>query len=82
MNSTSTNSLQDYFAGSKSVCLYDPKEISNLYLKSALETAHYNFSDVDIRNPNRSNVPNFGQAMRYEGILNKGDMLYLPSDWL
>ncbi len=63
--------------GSKYVCLYDPKDVPNLSLKSALETVYYNFSNIDVRNKFESH-----SIIKYEATLEKGDMLYIPQDWL
>lgn len=67
--------------GSKHVYLYNPDEVRNLYLKSALVTPHYNFSEINIDEIDHERFPLFRHATCYEGILNPGDMLFIPVHW-
>lgn len=64
------------FAGTKQVILYGPHNSKHLY--QHLFTVSCN---IDFRNPDLERYPKLLDAIGYEGTLEHGDTLFIPSKW-
>ncbi|KAI6659323.1 tRNA wybutosine-synthesizing protein 5-like [Oopsacas minuta] len=62
--------------GRKRIALFSPRDSNNLYLQKEKSPI------VDIDNPDWDKFPKFSNAIRWDCILNPGDMLYIPAPWL
>ncbi len=75
------HNLNAQIQGKKRVLLFPPQEIERYYLypySSRLD----NFSQINVADPDYVKYPLFKKTSYYEGILDKGDMLYIPPYWL
>ncbi|XP_041374822.1 tRNA wybutosine-synthesizing protein 5-like [Gigantopelta aegis] len=61
--------------GRKRVVLFSPKEVENLYIVGDKSQV------LDIDNPDLTQFPKFANVQRYEGMLNSGDILFIPALW-
>ncbi|KAK3589777.1 hypothetical protein CHS0354_021110 [Potamilus streckersoni] len=61
--------------GRKRVVLFSPQEVDKLYLNGDKSEV------LDIDNLDDVKFPLFSHAERYEGILNPGDILFIPALW-
>ncbi|KAK7506779.1 hypothetical protein BaRGS_00002254 [Batillaria attramentaria] len=61
--------------GHKRVVLFSPQEAENLYLDGDKSSV------LDIDNPDLSKYPRFAHAVRMEGRLEPGDILFIPALW-
>lgn len=66
--------------GRKQWNLYAPSNHSELYLFPFLHF-HHAQTQVDVESPDFDSFPNFKHALRYEGITEPGEALYLPAMW-
>ena len=65
--------------GTKSVVMYSPGDIHNLYFKSQFAVgARWSKLPCRSRETNPAEFPRFAKATRYEGTLKAGDVLYVP----
>jgi len=64
-----------HIKGSKRVVLFHPDQALNLYLSGDKSQV------VDIDNPDLDTFPNFANAVRYECLLQPGDVLFIPALW-
>ena len=68
--------------GTKSVVMYSPGDIHNLYFKSQFAVgARWSKLPCRSRETNPAEFPRFANATRYEGTLKAGDVLYVPPFW-
>ncbi len=75
------HNLNAQIQGQKRVLLFSPQEMQNYYLcPDNPETINY--SQIDITNPDYNKYPLFKKSFYYEGILNAGEILYIPAYWL
>lgn len=75
------HNLNAQIQGKKRVLLFPPQEIERYYLypyPSRLD----NFSQLNVSKPDYVKYPLFKKTSYYEGILDKGDLLYIPPYWL
>jgi lysine-specific demethylase 8 len=75
------HNLNAQIQGQKRVLLFSPQFVSNYYLYP-YTTELVNFSQINIINPDYNKHPLFKNARYYEGILEAGDILYIPAYWL
>lgn len=75
------HNLNAQIQGQKRVLLFSPQFAPNYYLYP-YTTELVNFSQVNIMNPDYDRHPLFKNALYYEGILEAGDILYIPAYWL
>lgn len=61
--------------GSKRVVLFSPQDANNMYLNGDKSEV------LDIDNPDLEKYPKFVNCTRYEGILQAGDILFIPALW-
>ncbi|XP_076089323.1 tRNA wybutosine-synthesizing protein 5-like [Mytilus galloprovincialis] len=61
--------------GSKRVVLFSPQDANYMYLNGDKSEV------LDIDNPDLEKYPNFINATRYEGVLQAGDILFIPALW-
>ncbi|KAK7112298.1 tRNA wybutosine-synthesizing protein 5-like [Littorina saxatilis] len=62
-------------SGTKRVVLFSPQEADKLYLEGDKSSV------LDIDHPDLSRYPLFNQAVRIEGRLQPGDILFIPGLW-
>ncbi|XP_061186498.1 tRNA wybutosine-synthesizing protein 5-like [Saccostrea echinata] len=62
-------------SGRKKVVLFDPADAHNLYLNGDKSEV------LDIDHPDSEKYPKFYSAIRYEGQLEPGDILFIPALW-
>ncbi|MBE9182739.1 cupin-like domain-containing protein, partial [Oculatella sp. LEGE 06141] len=75
--------------GAKKILLFPPSQLYNLYPTSVLKHLRYGlqlravYSQVYPENPDFNAFPKFKQALKqYQvGILNPGEILFLPAGW-
>jgi lysine-specific demethylase 8 len=70
--------------GRKRVVLYPPGQAALLYpfLYTGDEGGTYSqFSQVDVEEPDLRRFPAFARAQRFAGMLEEGDMLFIPPLW-
>ncbi|XP_060085861.1 tRNA wybutosine-synthesizing protein 5-like [Ylistrum balloti] len=61
--------------GRKRVILYSPADVDKMYLNGDKSEV------LDIDNPDPAKFPKFLEAHRHEGILEPGDILFIPALW-
>jgi len=61
--------------GRKRIVLFPPEEALNLYLDGDKSQV------LDIDEPDLEQVPDFKKAVRYEGVLEEGDIIFIPALW-
>lgn len=66
--------------GRKQWNLYSPTNHTELSLYPFLHF-HHAQTQVDVEQPDLDLFPNFKDAIRYEGVTEPGEALYLPSSW-
>jgi hypothetical protein len=66
--------------GRKRFIFFDRREARNMYSHSILSGVP-NESRVDPERPDLKRFPRFAKATRYEGVVEAGDLLYIPSLW-
>jgi ribosomal protein L16 Arg81 hydroxylase len=66
--------------GSKHIRLFDPEQTELLY-PYPKDSVMYYLSYVDCDNPDYEKFPKFREARAWEGVLNPGEILYLPARW-
>jgi hypothetical protein len=66
--------------GRKKVTLFDAKELYRMYPFSAISPSRH-ISRINIREPDMERFPKFAQADRFEGLLEPGDVLFIPIFW-
>jgi len=66
--------------GRKQWNMYAPSNHTMMYLYPFLHF-HHAQTQVDIENPDLEAFPLFNQAVRYEGITEPGDAIYMPAMW-
>ena len=76
------HNLNAQVRGQKKVRLFSPQETWRYYIYLYSKSPYFNFSQINILNPNLSKFPHFENACYYEGILEEGDLLYIPAYWL
>lgn len=69
--------------GQKEIVLFDSRYLYSLYPKSALrQSLFHNVSRVtDIDNPDLTRFPKFSSVPRLRGVLEPGDLLFIPVYW-
>jgi len=74
--------LNAQITGKKKVYLFKPEEATKLsmFLNSRAEI--FNFSQIDITNPDFNKFPLCKEAEYIEGELDAGDLLFIPGYWL
>ena len=81
-DSNGCHNINAQIKGKKKVILFDPIEFENLYMYNITEpNPFYNFSQVDILNLDLEKFPNIRNAKYIEGIVEEGDLLFLPAFW-
>jgi hypothetical protein len=75
------HNLNAQVAGRKRVVLFPPSEEPYLYLYDAPESKARNFSRIDLDALDDGRFPQFRQARGFEGVLDQGEMLFLPAGW-
>lgn len=66
--------------GRKKFTLFSPGDLSKLYPYSwKLRSMH--FSQVEIGDPDLEKHPRFAEAQPFEGVIEPGDMLFIPVHW-
>lgn len=63
-------------SGKKKVVLFPPSEVDYLYMKGDKSQV------LEVENPDYSKYPLFSHAKRYEAILETGDSIFIPCDFL
>lgn len=66
--------------GEKEVTLYAPKDHSKMAVHSS-RNIRYNFSRINIKNPDLTQFPSFANATAYKVHIKPGDILYIPPFW-
>ncbi|WP_158945018.1 cupin-like domain-containing protein [Granulicella sp. S190] len=76
-----SHNLNAQIKGQKRVLLFHPSQ--SLYPFSGIQNSNggHNFSQIDITRPDEARFPAFRSARALEGVLEEGDMLFIPSYW-
>lgn len=61
--------------GAKEVILWPPSEIENMYLIGDKSEV------LDVENPDLEKFPKFAKAVSYKGVLQSGDIIFIPALW-
>jgi tRNA wybutosine-synthesizing protein 4 len=61
--------------GRKRLALFHPEEIRHLYADGTASAV------LDVENPDLSKFPLFAKAVVWEGVLEEGDVLFIPAMW-
>jgi tRNA wybutosine-synthesizing protein 4 len=61
--------------GRKRLVLFHPEEIRHLYPEGTASAV------LDVETPNLAKFPRFAKAVKWEGILEEGDVLFIPAMW-
>lgn len=75
-----TNNFFAQVYGRKRLTLFDPMQTDLLY-PYPLEASASHVSFVDLEQPDLAKYPRFRQARALGGVINPGELLYLPAYW-
>lgn len=73
------NNFLAQIKGRKEILFFAPGDIAYLYPNKEFKHAHV--SQIDLDNVDHERFPLFEKATKYYGLLDAGDLLYLPPGW-
>lgn len=68
-------------SGKKEVLLWSPADVDRLYI-NPLGRKHSRQSRIDLMNFDEDSFPAFREARAWAGVLDAGDMIYIPWGWI
>lgn len=80
-DSGGVHNLNVQIMGRKRVTLFSPNELHRLYPFPLRSSRAFNFSRVNVEEPDYTKYPLFADAAHMEGVLGPGDCLFLPAFW-